>query len=62
MSPLISQARAAQRLAARALADLGPDHPRVRLLLAAAAAAAFGAWEAGHYVTDLHRRLVKRGP
>ncbi|MFE1927563.1 hypothetical protein ACFW91_34040, partial [Streptomyces asoensis] len=53
---LIAAAGAARHRAARAAALLGTRHPRARALLAAAAAAAITAWEAGHRVADLHPR------
>jgi len=60
LSPHIARARTAQRHAARALATLGPSHTRTRNLLTAAATAAARAWEAGHHVTDIHRRRTQQ--
>lgn len=50
----IQRARAAQHLAARALARWGTAHPVARLALTAAALAAAAAWDAGHPVPALH--------
>lgn len=61
MHPPIRMARAAQHLAARAIAARGLAHPVTRALLAVAALAAAGAWEAGHRVTDLHPAPSREG-
>ncbi|MEV8311873.1 hypothetical protein AB0P36_32245 [Streptomyces flavidovirens] len=54
-------ARAVQHLATRAIAARGLAHPVTRALLAAAALAAAGAWEAGHRVADLHPSPSREG-
>ncbi|GGN61923.1 hypothetical protein GCM10012285_61460 [Streptomyces kronopolitis] len=54
----IRRARAAQQLAERALIRHGLAHPLAHTLLAAAALAAAGVWEAGHWVRDLHPRTA----
>lgn len=56
MPHLMQAARAAQHRAARAAVLLGTRHSLACRLLAAAAAAAITAWEAGHRVADLHSR------
>ncbi|WP_381805502.1 hypothetical protein [Streptomyces niveus] len=53
-------ARAAQYLAARAIAVRGLAHPTTRRLLAIAAMAAATAWEAGHRVHDIHHPAPPR--
>lgn len=56
----IRVARAAQQLAARAIAVRGLAHPTTRRLLAVAATAAAAAWEAGHRVHDIHHPAHRR--
>ncbi|WP_327180333.1 hypothetical protein OG599_34685 (plasmid) [Streptomyces sp. NBC_01335] len=61
LNPLpIRTARGAQYRAARAAVVLGLAHPLTRVLLAAAAAAAATAWDAGHPVADIHPRTTER--
>ncbi|MER6047571.1 hypothetical protein ABT168_08910 [Streptomyces sp. NPDC001793] len=50
----IARARIAHYAAMRALALHGVHHPVARLLLAAAACAAAGAYAAGHHVLEIH--------
>ncbi|OEJ36327.1 hypothetical protein [Streptomyces agglomeratus] len=57
----IRAARTAQQHAVRAIAARGLAHPITHALLAAAALAAAGAWEAGHRVTDLHPSPSREG-
>ncbi|RXS64826.1 hypothetical protein EST92_30415 [Streptomyces sp. TM32] len=57
----IRRARAAQLRAERALTRHGLAHPLALTLLAAASSAAAGAWEAGHWVRDLHPPAPSQG-